>query len=83
MPKRIPCRVVQTKLLCPVGDWFVARPWDEPCHSMPPVLTNPLRIQGPIGNVDKLFADFARPAFLRGLAVGGAEGGQRILDYYA
>lgn len=77
MPKRIPCRVVQTKLSCPSGDWFIARPWDEPCHSRPPVPTNPLHIQRHICNVDKLFADFTRPTFLR------AEGGQRILDYYA
>jgi hypothetical protein len=69
VPKRIPCTVVKTKLLCPVGDWFVAKPWYEPCHSVPPAPTGPSLAHKPVGNVDKLFAGFTRQSL--------------ILDYYA
>jgi hypothetical protein len=76
VPKRIPCRVIQTKVYYSTGDLLVTKPWPEPSNlylSVPTVLGTPYGepsfTNKNFGNIGKLFNDLIRET--------------GILDYYA
>ena len=59
MPKRISCKVIQTKIYYPAGGLLVVKPWGEDCLAKPKPI-----VPKAIINIDKLFDNLIRESGL-------------------